>query len=89
MRRCVTKPQFDRDVRRIKRRGKDIEKLITVEFLLEKEEPLAPGLRPHKLQGEYEGCWECHLEHDWLLIYEIRGEKVILLRTGSHADLFE
>ena len=89
MRRRITKPQFDRDVRRVKRRGKDIEKLIVAAFLLEKDGRLTLGFRPHKLSGEYEGCWECHLEYDWLLIYEIKDEEVILVRTGSHTDLFE
>lgn len=89
MRRSITKPQFDRDVRRIKRRSNDIEKLIVVTFLLEKDGRLAPGFRPHKLSGEYEGCWECHLGYNWLLIYEIKDEEIILVRTGSHADLFE
>lgn len=89
MRRSITKPQFDKDVRRIKRRGKDIEKLIAVTFLLEKDGRLTYGFRPHKLSGEYEGFWECHIEHDWLLIYEINDEVVILARTGTHSDLFE
>lgn len=89
MRRSITKPQFDKDVSRIKRRGKDIEKLIAVTFLLEKDGRLAYRFRPHKLSGEYEGCWECHLEYDWLLIYKIKDEVVILFRTGTHADLFE
>lgn len=63
MRRSITKPQFDKDVRRIKRRSKDIEKLIAVVFLLEKDGRLAYRFRSHKLSGEYEGCWECHLEY--------------------------
>lgn len=89
MRRSITKPQFDKDVRRIKRRGKDIEKLIAVTFLLEKDGRPTYGFRPHKLSGEYEGCWECHIEYDWLLIYEINDEEVTLMRTGTHSDLFE
>lgn len=89
MRRRITKPQFDRDIRRVKRRGKNIEKLIAAAFLLERDGLLALEFRPHKLSGEYEGCWECHLEYDWLLVYEIRDDEVILVRTGSHADLFE
>lgn len=89
MRRRITKPQFDRDIRRIKSRGKNIEKLIAATFLLEEHGQLTSGFRPHKLSGEYEGCWECHLERDWLLIYKVRDEEVILIRTGSHADLFE
>ena len=89
MRRRITKPQFDRDIRRVKRRGKNIEKLIAAVFLLERDGLLTLGFHPHKLSGEYEGCWECHLEYDWLLVYEIRDEEVVLVRTGSHTDLFE
>lgn len=45
--------------------------------------------REHKLCGNYRGKTECHIEPDWLLIYEINTDSVILYRTGSHADLFE
>ncbi|KKR82049.1 MAG: Toxin-antitoxin system, toxin component, RelE family, partial [Parcubacteria group bacterium GW2011_GWD2_40_9] len=50
---------------------------------------LLPSLRPHKLKGEYGGCWECHIESDWLLIWEFYPDRILLIRTGSHADLFE
>ena len=45
--------------------------------------------RPHKLVGNYVGKWECHIEPDWLLIYEILDDVVILYRTGTHTDLFD
>ncbi len=89
MRRSITKPQFDKDIRRIKRRGKDIEKLIAVVLILENDGRLTDGFRPHKLHGEYEGCWECHIEFDWLLIWKYDGEDIVLVRTGTHSDLFE
>lgn len=43
----------------------------------------------HKLSGEWSGFWECHIESDWLLIYDVTDEAVLLAGTGSHADLFE
>lgn len=57
---------------------------------LEGEIPLSPQLREHPLQGEYAGSMECHLEYDWLLIYEIDDEvkEVYFARTGTHSDLF-
>ena len=49
---------------------------------------LAARYRDHVLVGQYKGSRECHLEPDWLLIYESTEDKIILIRTGSHSDLF-
>jgi mRNA interferase YafQ len=49
---------------------------------------LPPKNRNHKLKGEYTDCWECHIEPDWLLIYQITPQELILVRMGSHSDLF-
>ncbi len=58
--------------------------------LLEQNGVLPATYRPHKLSGNYEGCWECHLKGDWLLIWEQNDSKLTLLftGTGTHADLF-
>jgi len=45
--------------------------------------------RTHKLRGNYEGFWECHIEPDWLLIYKKTETEIILARLGTHSDLFE
>ncbi len=45
--------------------------------------------RNHSLHGEYEDCRECHIEPDWLLIYQVTETELVLIRTGTHADLFE
>ena len=50
--------------------------------------PLPTSARPHKLVGKYTGTWECHIEPDWLLIYEYEEDNLLLRRTGTHADLF-
>ena len=71
------------------RRGKDSEKLINAVFVLATKGCLPVQYRSHKLRGEYEGHWECHLESDWLLVYTITSETVLVERTGSHSDLFE
>jgi mRNA interferase YafQ len=89
MRRITQRRLFQNDLRRLKRRGKDVEELITaVEFLAENG-TLPAGYRPHQLSGEWKGLWECHIEADWLLIYGVTTTEVVLIRTGSHSDLFE
>ncbi|MGU9987132.1 MULTISPECIES: type II toxin-antitoxin system YafQ family toxin [unclassified Rickettsia] len=50
--------------------------------------PLPSKFKPHKLTGDYYLKWECHIEPDWLLVYEIKEDVVILYWTGTHSDLF-
>lgn len=69
-------------------RGKDITKLTAVMEILIQEKQLDPKHRNHKLQGKYEGSWECHVESDWLLIYEKNKIEIYFSRTGTHSDLF-
>jgi mRNA interferase YafQ len=80
--------QFQRDVKRMQRQGKDLEKLKGVLESLVKGEGLAPKYRDHVLVGQYKGTRECHVEPDWLLIYELAESEIVLIRTGSHSDLF-
>jgi len=80
--------QFKRDVKRMQRQGKDLEKLKTLLESLVKGEGLALKYRDHVVVGQYKGTRECHLEPDWLLIYESAESEVVLIRTGSHSDLF-
>lgn len=82
--------QFKRDLKRVKKQGKDIETLFTVIETLANGEPLAAKYRDHDLTGNYKGCRECHVDPDWLLIYEIDNGTLVLMlyRTGSHAELF-
>lgn len=74
----------------MKKRGKDLEKLKTVLNLLQRGIELPAKYKDHALTGNYIGCRECHIEPDWLLVYEIINEELIilLLTTGSHSDLF-
>jgi mRNA interferase YafQ len=88
MRRITQRKQFRQDLKRQKRRGKNIEELIAAVELLAETGALPAGYRPHKLSGEWKGIWECHIESDWLLIYDITRDEVILIRTGTHSDLF-
>ncbi len=86
----LTTTQFNKDLRLAKRRGRDLDKLWSLVERLLSEHPLDPRNRPHRLSGEWSSCWECHIEPDWLLIWDTRDDDaLILVRTGSHADLFE
>lgn len=81
--------QFERDLRLMQRRGKDIPKLRSVITLLIEKLPLAERLRDHSLVGNWRGRRECHIEPDWLLIYKLEDNGIIFERTGTHADIFE
>jgi mRNA interferase YafQ len=81
--------QFQRDVKRLSRRGKNMSKLRELLELLIEAKPLDARYRNHKLQGEFRDRRECHLEFDWVLIYKRTEEEIIFERTGTHSDLFE
>ena len=81
--------QFAKDVKRIEKRGRSLEKLKGVIKKLVSEERLGPKHRDHKLVGSYKGRRECHIEPDWLLIYKIIDSEIIFEKTGAHSDLFE
>ena len=80
--------QFENDLRRVLRRGKDVEKIKTVIAILIEEEPLAERYRDHALLGNYKSRRECHIEADWLLVYKLASDEIIFERTGTHSDLF-
>ena len=79
---------FARDIKQAKKRGYHLEKFVALLDLLIKEKSLPAKIHAHKLKGEYHDCWECHIEPDWLLIYQKTKDAIILIRTGSHSDLF-
>ena len=81
--------QFERDVKRAQRRGKDLEKFKAVARVLLAGKAVDPLHRDHRLVGNYEGRRDCHLESDWVLIYKIDGERLIFERMGTHSDLFK
>ena len=80
---------FRNDYKRIERRRYRIEKLGRMIDLLRNDEPLPPSNRPHLLKGSWRGYWECHIGPDWLLIYKLENDELVLAGTGTHADLFE
>ena len=80
--------RFTRDVRRAARRGKDLDRLWGVVEILLSGEELSPQHRPHRLSRRWSEHWECHIAPDWLLIWTYTGETLVLVCTGTHADLF-
>ena len=80
--------QFKKDAKRLQKRGHPLESLKQVVEQLLRGEELAPRYRDHALIGQYKGTRECHITPDWLLIYEVTDTELILIRTGTHSDLF-
>ncbi len=84
--------EFKRDYKRSVKRGCDSGKLAKVVSLLCRGDPLPPACRDHVLVNSrhYKNMRECHIEPDWLLIYQVESQRLILrmIRTGKHSDLF-
>ena len=83
--------QFKKDLKLAKKQNKDPDKLYEVIGILADGGTLDARYRDHDLSGNYKGTRECHIEPDWLLVYEIRNEVLVLLlyRLGTHAELFK
>lgn len=82
--------KFQKDLKRAQKRGYDLSLLTEILKKLVNGEILPEKNRDHPLTGNYTGCRECHVAPDWLLIYEISHDELILYltRTGTHSDLF-
>jgi mRNA interferase YafQ len=80
--------QFARDVKKVRKRGKNLDKFKIIAETLLSGETLDELHRDHKLLGNYLGRRECHIESDWLLIYKIIKKQMVFERMGSHSDLF-
>ncbi len=83
--------QFKKDLKLAKKQGKDLDKLFEVIDILANGEKLDTKFKDHDLSGSYKGTRECHIESDWLLIYEIVNNTLILMlyRLGTHSELFK
>lgn len=80
--------KFKQDIKTAKKRGYDLSLLTEVLDILAAGEQLPPKYKDHNLIGNYKGCRECHIQPDWLLIYEVSENVLYLARTGTHSDLF-
>lgn len=81
--------KFKKDYEKVQAQCKDLTKLESVVLALREGENLNKTLHSHQLKGEYKDCMECYIEPDWLLIYRIVEDKLVLVRTGSHSELFK
>ena len=81
---------FKRDLKRAARRGRDVTLLEEIVNILAEKRSLPKANRDHSLSGKWIGYRECHIQPDWLLIYQVNEDELFLLlmRTGTHSDLF-
>lgn len=85
-----TTNRFDKALKKCIKRGLDMSKFKECVRLLSSNGSLPPQYRPHKLSGRFYGAWECHIEPDWLLVWEQNDTELTLLmiETGTHSDIF-
>ena len=88
--RVFTSKKFDKSYKKCVRRGLDMSKFKDVVSILMENGSLPLQYQPHKLSGKYKGKWECHIESDWLLVWDQNDTELTLLfiDTGTHSDLF-
>jgi len=89
MRTVTYSGKFKKDTKLAKKRGKDMQKLITAMQLLIDKKPLPSEFNDHALQGHWKPRRNLHIEPDWLLIYIVDDKHVHFERTGTHSDLFK
>lgn len=85
-----TTRKFDRSLKKCIKRGLDISKFKECVRILSEEGKLPSEYHPHKLSGKFKRAWECHIEPNWLLVWEQNDTELTLLMidTGSHSDIF-
>ena len=84
----VQTSSFKKDFKKILKQGKNLELIKEVIIKLSIPDFLEKKYRDHLLSGNYKNKRECHIAPDWLLIYEIQDDELVLYRTGSHSELF-
>ena len=86
----ITTNRFEKELKLCKKRGYNMELIQKVISILSNTGKLPEKYKPHKLSGNYENCWECHIKGDWLLIWMQNDQELTLLftNTGSHSDVF-
>lgn len=86
-----TTKKFEKDVEIAKKRNFNMNLLKNIIEMLEANGNVPKQYKPHKLKGNFDDLWECHIKPDWLLIWD-KKEKIkliSLIRTGTHSDLFK
>ena len=89
MKRVSQTTQFSRDVKKVRKRGKELSKLQGIVNQLALGKPLPDKHRDHALVGHWQPSRDCHVEPDWILIYTADEKSLRLERTGTHSDLFK
>ena len=89
MRQIVRTRRYRKDLKRCKKRGKNIRRLWRIVAQLARGEPLDPIHRVHRLSGTRAPYWECHIEHDWLLVWIEKEHSITLVGMGTHSDMFD
>ena len=81
--------RYKKSLKKMLKRGKDVQKIVAVVRMLAMGETLPPQYRDHALTGDLAGLRDCHIENDWVLFYKIQGDILILTLadTGTHSDL--
>ncbi|MGI6691592.1 MAG: type II toxin-antitoxin system YafQ family toxin [Christensenellales bacterium] len=82
--------QFKKDLKLAKKQNRDLDRLFDIVNILADGGTLDAKYRDHDLSGNYKGIRECHIEADWLLVYEIQNDVLVLMlyRLGTHSELF-
>ena len=82
--------EMKRNVKLMRKRGKDLSKLTAILDILASGQTLSPKNKDHQLTGSLSDFRECHIEPDWLLVYKLHDDVLILTATatGTHSDLF-
>ena len=83
----IATTRFRRELKRMKKRGKDMQLLKDVVALLEQEKTLPFKNKDRGLSGNWENFRDCHVTPDWILVYRISDGWLELAATGSHSDL--
>lgn len=78
-----------RDLKKAKKSGMSIKKLIHIIVELQYGDQLPIKNKNHKLKGDYINYWKCHIGLDWLLIYQLTTDELVLVRLGSYSELFQ
>ena len=86
----ILSKRFEKDMKRCQKRGYNMQLIKEAIMLLAETGTLPAEYKPHLLHGDRRGQWECHIQPDWLLIWEKRDQELLLvmLNTGTHSDLF-
>ena len=86
----VLSNRFKKDLKTISKRNYNLDLLDEVVSTLAEQKPLPEKNKDHPLTGDYSGFRECRIQPDWLLVYRVENDDLILFlsRTGTHSDLF-